>query len=405
MLPGGRDRLLTAALLALALGARVGYGLWRPPQPPGGPVADPDGYVTLARSFAQSLSFNDRQGRPSAAREPLYPIALGSAFKALGERYAAVLSLHALLSLLMLVMLRRLTEDLFGRAAGWIAAGIAALYPPFVYYASLALRETMMAAVAVAMVLAALRAHRRATLGAAALAGAVFGLGGLTNSTFLPFGPLAASLLAALAPARSAGSRRAAACLAALVVVYLPWPVRNALVFRKPIIGSTAGAGSTFYAYLVVPQRLGGTPEQHALLSADPVVRGAEGMDDAERETYFWREGLARVRREPWAYARLVAWRFFWDQWRIWPRERPYGLPYRTLKWVSALSDGWIVPLGLLGLALSLRRSREALYPAAFVAAVGGAYALIFTMLRYRLSLMPLLIAFAASLIVRLRRA
>ena len=72
---------------------------------------------------------------------------------------------------------------------------------------------------------------------------------------------------------------------------------------------------------------------------------------------------------------------------------------------MSLLSDGWIIPLGFLGLLLSRLRRVEAVVAAAFIASLSFTYALVLTMLRYRLALMPWLIVFAAYALVRASEA
>ncbi|MCX5788984.1 MAG: glycosyltransferase family 39 protein [Elusimicrobia bacterium] len=390
-----RAPTLLFVVLAAGFAARVGYGLARPPQAPAGALADPDGYVALATSVSRDWTLT-RDGKLSASREPVYPVLLGTAFKLFGRRYATILVLNALANVAAIGLLFFTARRFVGERAALGAAAVAAFYPAFLYYCGQCMREAVMSLASVAVVAMALKAEQRKTLGWAAAAGAAAGFGGLVNTTFAPFAAFGAALHAVLGRSRAALLRAVVWGFAAFVV-YLPWPLRNIAVFHQPIIGSTAGAGSTFYTYLVVPQEIGGTPKQAEIMGADPIYLKGQELESVAQERYFWREGVKRVRAAPGAFLRLVAWRFFIDEWRILPRDRDYGGPsYRLLRRVSLLSDGWIVPLGLIGLALALARLREALYPAAFVVAFILPYAMVFSMIRYRFALMPWLILFAA---------
>lgn len=410
-----RRALLVAALALAAFSARAGYGLWKA-SASGGNIrydagarpaafwdqADPDHYVRLALTYADTGTLAE-DGRPTAHREPVYPVLLGWVFKLFGRSYLALLAANCLLGTLSVLALGWCGRRLFGERVGFAAAALAAVYPPFVYYAAQPLRETAMVLAGTLAVASLLWAADRRPAASAA-AGAVNALAGLTNTTFLPFGLLCAPLAAAFLRRRAPGA--AALGLAAYFAVFLPlyaaWPVRNYLSFGRWILGSTAGGGGTFYVYLIVPQEAGGTPEQGEIMSRDPVLRASVTLDAAARERYFWKAGLERVRRAPGAFLRLVAWRFFWDQWRFYPRPRPYEHSYGLLKAVGLLTDGWIIPLALMGLLWARLRPPECLWIYLFLGSVNLVYSLVLTMLRYRLSLMPWVILLASVALCRL---
>lgn len=389
-------------VLAVAFLARLGYGLRFPAQAPGEPLANPDNYVSLSAAVAETWSIRDSSGRPTAEREPLFIMLLGATFMVLGKNYAAILVLNAALGVGSLFLLYRTGRVIMGESSALAAAIIGSFYPPFIFYSALPMRETFMIFMGLAAVSAVVAARRRDSLRAFAVAGAVNGLAGLTNSTFLPFSLIMAPLgLLFLAPTRET-FKKCAAYAAVLIMIYLPWPVRNQLMFSRWIVGSTAGAASTFYTYLIVPQEVGGTPGQDAYLNQDPGIQKglALKLDPIANEQFFWKESMRWIGQHPFRYARLVAWRLFWDMWRLWPRPRAYAHSYSRLKLVSLLSDGWIIPLGFLGVILFRLRSPEALFPYFFVFSVSFTYSLIFTMLRYRVSLMPWLILFAGYCLV-----
>ncbi len=417
-------RFLLPWLLVAAFLARLGYGLAYPPRegiwlryerPQAGSELDPDGYVALAASFADSLSLSE-DGKPSAQREPGYPVALGIAFALFGKRYLTLLILNCLLSTLALWVLFSAGERLFGTCPATLAVAVCAFYPPFLYYAAQPLRESFMLLMGILSILALLAAWRRSTGAAFAAAGAINALAALTNTTFLPFGlilaPLGFLALDRLEAARSAGPRSpgwswlrplrwSAAYLAVFVSLYALWPLRNHRAFGTWILGSTAGAASTFYTYLIVPQQEGGTPRQSEILAKDPVTQEGAGLSPMAREQFFWRAAAARVMRDPGSYLKLVAWRLFWDQWRILPRPRTYAHSYSAIRLASLLTDGWIIPLGFLGIALARLRPPQALWPYLFLFSLSLLHALIFTMLRYRFSLMPWMILFASCALCR----
>jgi len=214
----------------------------------------------------------------------------------------------------------------------------------------------------------------------------------------VPFGLVLAPvvLLAVCRNNRSKSLRWGCSYLTAFLLLYSLWPARNHRVFKAWILGSTAGAGGTFYTYLQVPQELGGTAQQTEILARDPMGQRAVPSDPVAREKFLFKAGIENIRQDPWRYVKLVAWRFFWDWWRLWPRQRAYDHSYATLKWVSLLSDGWIIPLGFAGMALVRLQPGPVLWIYSLVFSVSFVYSLILTMLRYRLPIMPWMILFAS---------
>ena len=123
-------RAAVAALLAAGFIGRLGFGLTRAPRAPG--VPDVDQYADLATTFAESGALLDPQGRPSAQREPGYPVLLGMAFAALGKSWLTMVLLNAVLGTLTLWALLRWGGALYGETVGLLALAIAAFYPPFI---------------------------------------------------------------------------------------------------------------------------------------------------------------------------------------------------------------------------------------------------------------------------------
>ncbi len=397
-----RTRACLAVLLAAGLAARVSYALLWPPQAPGQDLVDPDGYVGLATSFSRTWTLQDSAGRITALREPIYPGALGLAFKVLGRNYGAVLALHGVLATLSLILMFALGRRIFGEAVGLLSAAVGAFYPPFIFYFAQSLRETMLVFLGLLVLWFAVKLDEDGRLRDFAAAGACAAVAGLTNTVLLPFGLAVPIGMWLFARNKIRISLRVACYLGVLVPLYAIWPLRNYHAFGSWIMGSTAGAASTYYLHLIVPEEIAGTRAQNDIIAKDPAILSAPPtMNAAERERYYWESSLRRIRENPSAYAHLLAWRLFWDWWRVVPRPHNYAHSYAALKLVSLLSDGWIVPLGLVGLLCLGWRSRELFWVRLYVAAVSAPFILIVTMLRYRLSIMPVMIIVTCAVLVK----
>lgn len=397
-----RRRALLLALLALALAARVAISLRYARPEPDGTVPNIDQYHSLATSLVEHGSLL-RFGKPTASREPLYPIVLASLYKVTGPRFAAVITLNILLGVATVLLAWRLGERLFGETTAFLGAAFLAAHPQVLFYTTKPMRETLQTFLVVAAVNLAVDAARRAELRLSALAGAAGGLIGLVNSALLPGA-------AALGPGlwwlgRRQGRpllRHAVVLTVALGAVYSLWPLRNLLVLGRFIPGISAG-GPHLYISLVVPDEAAGTPQEPLYIEADPVLRAARSMTDEGYDRSCYEAAFKWMREHPGLFALRIC-KSFVKLWRIYPYPRDYGMNYGFIKRVSILSDGWMIPLGLVGLVLAWRRYPETAIPNALVAGVVLTYSVFWAVVRYRLPLMPFVLLYAAYALVRLAR-
>lgn len=370
----------------------------------GTPYPSEDSYAVIAANFADHGALLGEDGRPTAHREPVYPMLLGGAFKLLGKSYPVEVAVNVPLNALLIYALFKIGAALFGELTGLIAAALASVHPTLIYYASRPRRETLLALLSVLCVGALVRAFRKDRAEGAALAGGINALAALTNTTFLPFGLLAP--LGFFWLWRGDLKKAAARSLlywATLAVVYAPWPLRNYAVFHRWIAGTAGAGGTVFYVNQIVPAELGGLPQEVEIVHDDPVYQRAQGLDPIEVDRYFWKAGMARAKEDPGRFLRLALRRFFVDEWRITPRARPSENSAGLVRWAAILSDGWIIPLGLIGLLFLWRlRPPESAWIALLLLSYNAIYAALFSILRYRVPMMPWVILFAALTITRL---
>lgn len=389
-----RARILLA-LGALALLARVGFALRFPRAAPDGGVLDIDQYHSIGVRFLEHRALLNEQGLPTAHREPFYPLVLAALYSATGVRYWAVVALNILLGVGTVLLLYKAAEGLFGEAVGVLAAGMAALHPQLLFYVSEARRETLQTLLLLGAVTTALEASRRDCARCAAASGVLGALVGMTNSALLP-------AVAVLIPAvwwvgrREPGPalRRALVLGAAMTLAYSVWPVRNVVVFHRFIPGITHG-GDHLYLGFIIPNEVAGTPEAERIVREDPVVQRIDQLPEDERGPAYYQAAREWIAAHPGEFVKRVV-QSFLKLWRLYPYPRDYGMNYRLIKWVSILSDGWMIPLGLVGLVLALRRQPEAAIPFAVIATASAVYSVFWAIVRYRLPLMPLVLLFAA---------
>ena len=166
-----------------------------------------------------------------------------------------------------------------------------------------------------------------------------------------------------------------------------------------PVLTNIHG-GQNLYEALIVPPGDLGTPEQTRLLSADShyqrVIRLMGEHREVEAYRQYMRGSLRLISKNHWRYLGAVAFRVV-KLWRLAPYRRSYSYGYGRIFWLSLLSDGLAIPLGLLGL-WSFRRRWDELLPLHLAAGLWTlAYALVYVVMRYRMPVIVVMILFAAA--------
>lgn len=396
-----RDRRWLAALLLTALAVRAVY-CWKFPQwGPGGSIPDLNWYETIAESLLHRGVMADPSGALTAAREPAFPMLLAALYHLTGPSYRAAQVLNCVFGTLTIWLIFLLARAAFGRRAAWLAAGIAAFYPQFLYYTATLERETFQTFLMASTAFLILRAARAPSWRAWVPPGLVAALVALTNSALLPAALMLAPGIWLLGRRTGRDFRRwSVLYFAVFLAAYAAWPLRNEKVFHRFILGIDQG-GAHLYIGIIVPNDAAGTPKEQDYLANDPVAQAALKVPEAERDRIFYAGALHYILAHPLGYA-AVCLRSLAKLWRLYPYPRAYAYHYRLIKWVGLLSDGWIIPLGFLGMLLAGFRFPEADVFLNVVFSVTFTYMLFWSIVRYRLPMMAFVIPYCAYALTRL---
>jgi tetratricopeptide (TPR) repeat protein len=423
-----RGRRVLFAVLALALALRLAH--WAAVR--GAPfvgqlVMDAQEYDRWARGIAAG----DWLGSGVFFQAPLYPYLVAILYRVAGARVDAVYLFQIALSVLGIYALYHAGRAMAGERVGLAAAGLAAIYGPFLFYDVQLLKESPATAV-VCFLLWAIAAARSETAGSPArifrsaqddvagrgassrglwlLAGLLTGVLALLRENAL----LVAPLLLPLAwgrPRSQGGSRwraaswRSAAFFLGIAFALAPVALRNGLVggsylpttFQGGVnfyIGNNAAADGEYHP--IVPGK-----QIPALERQEPIRLAEEAtgrtLSAAEVSRYWLGRALGWARSSPGSYLRLQARKLaMFFRWYEWPDAVDYY-------WIAALSPVFRLPLLEYGGALILAAAglllawrRRALAPLAPALVLLGAWVLstivFFLFSRYRLPAVPALL-------------
>lgn len=398
-----RARAWAPAVLAVGLCLRFAYA-WHGHRAHYLPTSS-DGYETIALSLLQRGEYALTPGVPTSLREPSFPLYIALVYSLFGVRPWVIVLLNCLLSAATGWLLWLAGRRLFGELAALAAFAVFMVHPQAIYYCAYFFRETWLCFWFGVLLWSSLdwaapagdpAGERGAIVGG--LAATVFGM---ANSAVLPACGLSGVLLWLAAPAKER-ARRAGFYFLPLLLAFGAWTVRNQRAQGVFVAGSTHG-GEEFLQALVVPPEDLGTARQGEIVRATPVFAQADVLPEGPRNALLMKASFEWIKEHPGTFAsRALA--GFLKYWKPWPYARNYQHSYAALVAVSLLSDGWIIPLGFLGLWLFRARWREAPAFPASVFAMTFVYGAVHAVIRYRLPLMGGMILLACASALRLSR-
>lgn len=365
------------------------------------PAVDAATYSAQAASLAAGNWLGRGQG--PFWQPPLYPYFLGLIKLAFPESfYYASRVVQALIGSLTCVLLFPLGQRLLGPVVGLVGGLMAAVYGPLIYFDARLLPVSLATLLLLVSLLLLLRAVERPTRLAFIGAGFALGLAALAAAIIAPL--IVGVALGLCYWLRQNAAWAVAALLIGAVLAIAPVTLRNYVIGGDIVLISYNGGvnfyvGSNANAASAVALRPGWEWEE---LVAWPLREGI--TRPAAKSQFFYRQALEYMQDAPFDYLKLLAAKTaqFWrgdeierNQEMYYWRKYSSVLAGTLWKWGVAFPFGLVSPFALLGLVVYSRRQGFTL-PVLFVLGYSFAVISFFVAARYRLPLVPLLIAFAA---------
>jgi tetratricopeptide (TPR) repeat protein len=335
---------------------------------------------------------------------PLYPYFLAVIYKVMGSSLVIVKIIQGLLGALTAGITYLLGRACFGPVAGIAAGFLAALYVPFIFYDNAILLPVLATLLNVSMLYYLCVGIRSANPRMFLLGGLVMGVSALGNASILAFGIPAVVFLLAYGKERLGRRAQRALLLAAgAAIVVIPVTIRNYAVGRD-FVPITSNAGLNFYignheramgAY-VKPEGL----DVYTDPTGASIAETAEGrpLKPSEVSQYWSGRAWHFIRSQPGEFFSNLARKafFFWSVFEVPQIEHlQFERRYSWILRIPSPTFGIVCPLGILGIALSLKRRKEAYLLFLFVLAYSLTIIAFFVVARYRLPMIPALLVFA----------
>lgn len=199
-------------------------------------AGDADGYWQLAQRLAAGEDYAIYDPPRYALRMPGFPLVLAIPVTLFGPSLLAARLFLAGMGTLACWLVYRLGRQLFSTRAGLIASGLAAVSPVLVIFSETILSETTFAVMMLWSLLAGNRLYQRlastnssftAICMDAVQTGVAIAAGVAMRPSWILAGPVVAGLLMLLSPAFRKAALSGMLIVAAMVLVLLPWGIRN----------------------------------------------------------------------------------------------------------------------------------------------------------------------------------
>jgi hypothetical protein len=244
-----RARWLLAAIVGIGAVLRLAWVIGVAEAPRGPELHDPVLYLVLAENVADGQGYSygpaPEQG-VTAFYPPGYPLTLGAVLWLLGllpgavSTFGVMAGLNVVLSVATIGLVFELGRRLVSVPVGLVAAGVFAIWPNLIVYTGVALTETLflfLFALMLLVVLASAEVARATGRLRLVTVGLLFGYTAMVRPISLVLAPL--FLLLWWRQGAVVALKRTVLVGAALLVVILPWTVRNAVRMDSPVLIST----------------------------------------------------------------------------------------------------------------------------------------------------------------------
>jgi 4-amino-4-deoxy-L-arabinose transferase-like glycosyltransferase len=373
------------------------------------PVIDGQAYDT----WAMAIVSHKAPAQPFY-QDPLYPYILAGVYTVFGHSLSAVYLVQLCLALVLLLLIYDTARLLFDRRAGLVAAGMAALYKPFIFYES-QIEKTALAVFLIGLLVwTFVRAVNSRRLIWPLCSGLALGLAALTRANVLLFAPLLPVAIVLASRQRTPGTRprvmAAGLSVLGVLAVVAPVVVRNTVLAREFTL-TTTQSGQNLYignsrynntGQYQAPPWVRPNPEYEQADFAE-YARKARGADlsPAATSRFYTRAAIDWMRTHPAESARLL-WRktiLYFNNFEVPDNQDIYF--FSRYSWVlrlPLLSFGLVLALGLAAMVL-LARGLDRLSLVVFFFGYAASVIAFFVFSRYRIPALPALLPFAGAML------
>ena len=367
----------------------------------------------LYHEWALRINAGDWLGSGTFNLSPLYPYVLAMAYKIFGSGFEVGHILNVVLGTISVGLIWLLARTVFGWRQALVAAFFAATYPMFIYVGCDLALENIQIPLNALLLIILWHGLQHGRFGLLALAGLLLALSTLARPNVLAFAPFALGCIA-LARMDDATWRsilyRCSAFSLGLVVGLAPCTARNWFVADDLILVTDSG-GINFYignnaeanGYFNVPNwitapQFGNPNAMHEFATNYAQEKVGHQLKASEVSKYWNGMAWNWIAQNPWQATQLLAkksWLLFSSNEVGVMRQLVLDQEFSSVLRLPLPGFSVVIPLGLIGIAISIRQWRRFVVLNAFLCSQIFVLVLFFISDRHRLPMGPAIIAFA----------
>ena len=285
-------RWIVLAILFIGFALRISVALYSSSDAMGANLRGDLLHHQVAHNLTLGHGFVLEVGVPYSFNPPGYSFFLACSYILFGQHWFAVAFSQAAISILSAGLVYLTAKKLFNREAGMFAAALSSFYPYTVYHSSRVMDTTLFTFILLMVICFFVHVWQNGDWKKWLLLGALLGLGCLVRTTMLAvFISIAVWLIIVLGWKR--GAVALTICSLGVMLVVLPWTLRNFLVEDELIFISSKGMANTY---------MGNNP-----LTMEYISQGISLDKLWKDERFEWPPtGLSRADERRWYLANVV---------------------------------------------------------------------------------------------------
>ncbi len=360
------------------------------------PSGDASGYHILALNLLEYNQLAYEKDKPTAHREPLYPLFLYFVYKFIGKNLNSARLIQVLINVLSISLIYFIAKNLFDKITGLISTAIASFWPNFIYYTAAVLRETVFTFLLLLSIFLLIKNIRNKTqfFIKQIILGILCALTALTNSIGIFIFLVILIYLLAI----GFSFKKIFFILISFLFLYSFWVYRNYKIFGSLVLGSTNG-GKTFWDGTdIIPFEIRGLPEERDFFErTDDYIIGVSIKNEVERDKFFYKKAINYYITYPEKFF-ILAIKKFLKFWRFLPHKgRIYGVNEKFM-FIVGLIYVPIFVLFIIGLYMFFSKtfSHESFIILLPIICFCLIYSIFWSQIRYRIPIEPYIIILAS---------
>jgi len=353
---------------------------------------------------AQQIAAGKLIGHEAFFMGPLYPYLLSLIYAVFGRDFTVVRIVQSLGGTATVLLTFVLGRMLFRPSVAFLAATLLALYGTVTFYDGLLLMAWLGTVLNMGALVVLVRASRKPSTGAFAIAGALIGLSALARANILMFVPVVVIWIVWVLQLERKWLR-AGVFVGSAVALLLPATVHNYVVSRE-FIPVTSNAGFNFYlgnnadasGYFTSPPEIDFVHDPTTSLYVRRLT--GETLTPGQLSRFWFARAFDDINEDPGREGKILAKKLvmFWNGYEA-PQIENYGSArkqYGALR-VLFVNFWWLAGLGIVGMLFRQGKSQNCWILYGFVGAYTLSIVLFFVTARYRVQIAPVMALFAAQ--------